>query len=400
MSERNEQPGEGRPHDASLSGAHFQAVAESTRDAIITADGDGLILYSNKAATRLFGYAPEELVGQPLTILMPDRFKALHLAGLSRFKTTHEARVVGRTVELFGLTSDGREFPIELSLSTWRDGGKIYFAGIVRDTTERKRAESAVRDSERRYRQLFEDAPVAMFITTTDGTIATANQPALNMFRFTREAIVGMNVASRFVDSTDRAAFREAIGTGSIKGFEVRLLRADDTAVNVLLSATRLLDESGESLGIQGILQEVTADRGADSVHPLRSAPGPTRDDQPDRPVQGTPPVESTPIPVSPGSLAALVGGHVQFEIAAGDPIAYLKFHNWIRGGDRATFVEAKGMLHGKTMVHVEMNHPMPLSTLVNSPFVADVEELAIDTGRIIGTSRIDHRYALTLSGL
>ena len=57
-------------------------------------------------------------------------------------------------------------------------------------------------------------------------------------------------------------------------------------------------------------------------------------------------------------------------------------------------------MPHGKTMVHVEMNHPMPLSTLVNSPFVADVEQLPIDTGRILGTSRIDHRYALTLSGL
>ena len=154
-------------------------------------------------------------MGQPITILMPDRFKDLHLAGLSRFKTTHEAKIIGRNVELFGLTRDGREFPLELSLSTWRDRGKVYFAGIIRDTTERKRAESAVRESERRYRQLFEDAPLAMFITTADGTLAAANQPALNIFGFTRETAVGTNVTSRFVDPADRAAFREAFGTGS-----------------------------------------------------------------------------------------------------------------------------------------------------------------------------------------
>ena len=125
--------------------ARFRAVAETANDAIITADRHGDIMHFNRAAERIFGYTSDEAVKQPLTVLMPERFRRDHKEGLQRFLATGEARVVGKTVELAGRRRDGVEFPMELSLATWKIGDQAYFTGIVRDITQRRRAEGHIR---------------------------------------------------------------------------------------------------------------------------------------------------------------------------------------------------------------------------------------------------------------
>jgi len=123
----------------------FRALAASANDAIVSADSAGRITYFNPGAERLFGYAATEATGQPLTILMPERFQEAHLAGLARYLATGEAHVVGKTVELAGRTKDGREFPLELSLASWKRGPDVGFTGILRDITERRRAEAEIK---------------------------------------------------------------------------------------------------------------------------------------------------------------------------------------------------------------------------------------------------------------
>jgi PAS domain S-box-containing protein len=118
----------------------FRAVAETANEAMVFADRHGKITYCNKAASRTFDYAERELLGKSLTILMPERFHEAHSRGLSRFLSTGEARVVGKTVELTGRRRDGREFPLELSLARWERAGELVFIGIIRDISERKRA--------------------------------------------------------------------------------------------------------------------------------------------------------------------------------------------------------------------------------------------------------------------
>ena len=118
----------------------FRAVAESATDAIVAADKSGHITYFNQGAERIFGYAARDVISRPLTLLMPQRFHDAHRQGLARFLTTGEARVVGRTVELVGQRKDGTEFPLELSLASWKARGDTFFTGILRDITERKRA--------------------------------------------------------------------------------------------------------------------------------------------------------------------------------------------------------------------------------------------------------------------
>jgi PAS domain S-box-containing protein len=133
-----------------LSEARFRAVTETASDAIISADRRGIIRYFNPGAERAFGHEEQDIIGQPLTALMPERFRQAHTAGMQRYLDIREARVVGRTVELVGLRKDGREFPIELSLASSDVDGELFFTAIVRDITVRAAAEREIQDLNRR----------------------------------------------------------------------------------------------------------------------------------------------------------------------------------------------------------------------------------------------------------
>ncbi len=119
----------------------FRFVTHSLGEAIISADSHGRIMFWNSAATNVFGYTEEEAQGKPLTMIMPERYRELHTRGMARFQQTREPRVIGHTVELEGLHEDGHEFPIELSLSTWRTSDGEFYTGILRDVTTRKKAQ-------------------------------------------------------------------------------------------------------------------------------------------------------------------------------------------------------------------------------------------------------------------
>lgn len=119
----------------------FRSVAQSAKDAIITADKAGKIVFSNAAAQNLFGYSEGELLGKSVSSLMPERFRQAHEKGIARVVASGKSQLINKTVELFGLTQKGREFPIELSLSSWVSGDDIFYTGIIRDISERKQRE-------------------------------------------------------------------------------------------------------------------------------------------------------------------------------------------------------------------------------------------------------------------
>ncbi|UCE63724.1 MAG: PAS domain S-box protein [Nitrospirota bacterium] len=129
----------------------FRTLLQAAKDAIILADEGGNILSWNEAAQKMFGYTPEEIVGQPLTCLMPPHYRPAHERGIERVKQTGEFRVVGRTVEVHGLRKGGEEFPIELSLSQSVLATETFYCGIIRDITARKKAEQSLQESEQRF---------------------------------------------------------------------------------------------------------------------------------------------------------------------------------------------------------------------------------------------------------
>ncbi|MEO5988808.1 MAG: PAS domain S-box protein, partial [Candidatus Eisenbacteria bacterium] len=131
--------------DLRSSEERFRALALSANDAILSADQAGNITYLNPAAERMFGIRPEAAIGQSLTLIMPETYRSRHLAGLSRYLATGRGEVLGKTVELAGLRQDGEEFPIELSLASWKGPTGTAFAAIIRDITARKHADDALR---------------------------------------------------------------------------------------------------------------------------------------------------------------------------------------------------------------------------------------------------------------
>jgi PAS domain S-box-containing protein len=111
----------------------FQAIFQTAIDAIVLADGQGRITGWNHAAETMFGYSVDEAFGQPLTILMPSRYREAHLQGLRRVAQHGEKKAIGKTLRLHGLRKDGVEFPIELSLSAWANGTCPCYSGFIRD---------------------------------------------------------------------------------------------------------------------------------------------------------------------------------------------------------------------------------------------------------------------------
>ena len=120
----------------------FAAVTDAAVDAIVSADSSGRVLTWNRGAERLFGWTATEMVGRPLTVIMPERFRALHTDGIARVRRTGSSKLAGKVVELSGLRRDGSEVPIELSVGTWNGPEGMAFSGVLRDITERKRAEA------------------------------------------------------------------------------------------------------------------------------------------------------------------------------------------------------------------------------------------------------------------
>jgi PAS domain S-box-containing protein len=127
---------------AVLAERRLRGVVDSVGDAILSADVDSRIASWNAAATRMFGWSAEEAIGRELTTLMPERYRAAHLAGLARLVATGEPRLIGAgAVQLEGLRKDGTEFPIELTLGSWSGPEGELFTGVVRDVSDRRELE-------------------------------------------------------------------------------------------------------------------------------------------------------------------------------------------------------------------------------------------------------------------
>jgi PAS domain S-box-containing protein len=127
----------------------YRQLTEAALDAIVVADQAGSITLFNPAAERTFGYSASEVVGRPLTQLMPPEYADMHRRGFERYVQTRVPHIVGRTVELLGRRKDGSQFPLELSLSAIDVGGELQFQGAIRDLTERNRMRDMVVQNEK-----------------------------------------------------------------------------------------------------------------------------------------------------------------------------------------------------------------------------------------------------------
>jgi PAS domain S-box-containing protein len=173
----------------------FREVVQTAPDAIVLSDGEGRVLSWNGAAERLFGYAAGEVLGQSLTMIMPERYRANHERALERVRTIGDLRLRGTIVTMHGLSKDGREFPIEMSLSSWISGGQRVHCGIIRDITARKETEDRLQQQQIEQQVLLDLIPAMVWYKDAHNCIIRANRRAAESINKTLREIEGRPTA-------------------------------------------------------------------------------------------------------------------------------------------------------------------------------------------------------------
>lgn len=229
---------------------HVRTVVETAGEGIITINEDGTIESFNRAASRIFGYQPDEAIGQKITTLMPPEFRSLHRDGMQHYLQTGGAKHVGkRSVELPGLHKDGRTVPLEMAINETSINGRRVMVGIVQDITDRKKAELALQESEARSREIAETLGEGVFVTDSKGMIIFSNPAAQQLLGWTGEEMLGRHSRllfrqtreddSDFLD--DSCDFDKVLSSGeSFRGHDETFWRKDGALLPVSVNSTAI----------------------------------------------------------------------------------------------------------------------------------------------------------------
>lgn len=235
----------------------FRTFAQAIPDATVVMDADSRIVYVNQAVRTIFGYEPEELIGQPMTVIMPERHRHPHIQAVDRFMATGERRIPWDGVILEGLRKDGTEVPLEISFGTYEREGRRFFTGVVRDITERNRAAERVRFQA----NLLDAVGEAVIATDLDGRILYWNAFAERLYGWRADEVVGREIAEVTPAPPSREVAREILQTlrrGEPWTGEFLVRNRDGREFPVLVNDSPILDGDGNLMGTIGTSTEIT----------------------------------------------------------------------------------------------------------------------------------------------
>jgi PAS domain S-box-containing protein len=245
----------------------YRVVAETASDAIITIDQKSIILFANPAAEKIFGYSVAEMVGSELTMLMPDYLRRVHRTSVERYVETGQRHISWEGVGLPGVHKTGRIVPLELSFAEFVSNGQRYFTGIVRNITERKRAEEALRESEERYRNVVETQTELICRYLPNTTLTFVNDAYCRYFGRSRDDLVGIKYLELIPEPARADTLRyveSLIASPRIQTYEHEVLRPDGSTGWQQWNDHVILDSKGRVVEIQGIGRDITELRQAE----------------------------------------------------------------------------------------------------------------------------------------
>jgi formate hydrogenlyase transcriptional activator len=238
-------------------------LLESVPDAMVIVDWAGRIAFVNSHAESMFGYSPDELLGQPVEILTPEAVRAAHVRHRSEYSAAPHAREMGSGLELQGRRKDGSTFPVEISLSPLDERDGHFVVSAIRDTTERRRIQEELQVSEERFRRLIAEVKdYAIFMLDPEGKVRTWNEGAARIKGYRADEIIGRDY-SCFYTSEDiergkpgeqlKLAARE--GRSEDEGWRIR---KDGSRFWASVVITALHDQDGRLLGFSKVTRDIT----------------------------------------------------------------------------------------------------------------------------------------------
>ncbi len=260
------------------------SLLEAIPDAIIAVNQQGIILQANSQTETMFGYTRDELIGQRIEILVPNRFREQHRHHRDSFAEQPRARRMGAGLDLRGQRRDGSEFPVEISLSPIPTDDGIVVLSAIRDVSDRVRIEEQLRCahqelSDRKDRQLWEyqnrlslivdSSQDAIIGKNLDGIITHWNKGAEHIYGYEAEEVIGRPITLLAPDDhkDEIPTILESIRNGQhVEHFETVRITKDGRHVNVSVSISPIQNEAGEIVGASTIARNITSQRKAEDL--------------------------------------------------------------------------------------------------------------------------------------
>ena len=258
------QPADARRHaHPEFARETIDRLFEFSPDAILVTDRDGKVRAANPRAEELFGYASEELIGHPVEMLVPARFRAAHPRHRENYAAHPRSRQMGAALNLFGLRKDGTEFPVDIMLKPVETDDGPAVLTFIRDATEQHEAQEALRQNDARLRSIVENiSDAAIYLLDREGHVLTWNPGAERLKGYAADEVLGLHL-SRFFTDDDVAQgrptelLRQAVTRGRIEdeGWRVRKDGSRFWANTVL---TAIHDSTGAVTGFAKITRDFT----------------------------------------------------------------------------------------------------------------------------------------------
>ena len=243
--------------------AKLRAVLETASDGILTIDGHGIIESLNPAAAALFGYSADELIGENVSALMPEPYHEGHHGYISNYLSTGHTGVIGTSRELVGLRKDGTVFPMELSVSEIELDGRRSFAGIIRDITERQRADEELRQ----FATIVESVNDPIIAINNEMRITVWNRAAEELYGHTTEEALGETLelitppGAMPVQSANTAL---ALDGQRISNDDTQRITKKGDIIDVSANGSPIFGQHGEVIGAVGVHRDMTGQKKAE----------------------------------------------------------------------------------------------------------------------------------------